>query len=118
MERYIAQKADQALEAMCGRESLTKRLKSAKMYFLSVSDDYFLGTAPEDVRESITAFLKSKTGRGSKRAAALVKSAICSSLLEFGRQDALLSLSLKQKRSIQPKRSKACFIESPSPKSI
>jgi hypothetical protein len=118
MERYIAQRADQALEAMCGRESLTKRLQNAKMYFLSVSNDHFLGTAPEDVRESITVFLKSKTGRGSKRSSALVKSAICSSLLEFGRQDALLSLSLKQQRDIRAKRPKAQVVESTSPKSF
>ena len=97
MERYIAQKADQALEAMCGRESLTKRLKNAKMHLVSVSDDHFLRTAPEDVRESITAFLKSKTGRGSRRSAALAKYAILSTLVEFGRYDALLSLRLKRK---------------------
>ena len=97
MERYIAQKADQALEAMCGRESLTKRLKNAQMHFIFVSDEHHLGTAPEHVRKSITAFLKCKTGRGSMRSAALAHSAIASALIEFGRSDALLSLSLKQK---------------------
>jgi len=117
MNRYVAQKADQALEAMCGSESLTKRLKNAKLHFLFVSNDYFLGTAPEDVRESITVFLKSKTGRGAKKAVALVKSAICSSLLEYGRQDALISLSLKQKRNILSKQPKARFAEPTSPKS-
>ncbi|MGA3162580.1 MAG: hypothetical protein ABSD77_00040 [Verrucomicrobiota bacterium] len=97
MKRYIAQKADEALEAMCGRESLTERLKTAQMHFIFISDDHHLGSAPEHVRESITAFLKCKTGRGSMRAAALAKAAICSTLVEFGRQDALLSLSLKRK---------------------
>ena len=97
MEGYIAQRADQALQAMCGRGSLTKRLKDAQMYFLSVSNDYYLGSAPKDVRKSIKAFLKCKTGRGSRRAAGLAADAISSALIEFGRSDALLNLSLKQK---------------------
>jgi hypothetical protein len=97
MKCYVAQKADQALEAMCGRGSLTKRLKTAQMHFIFVSDEHHLGTAPEHVRKSITAFLKCKTGRGSRRSAALAAEAIASTLIEFGRSDALLSLSLKQK---------------------
>jgi len=67
------------------------------MHFSWVSKEHFLGTAPEHVRESITAFLKCKTGRGSMRSAALARAAIASALIEFGRHDALLSLSLKQK---------------------
>jgi hypothetical protein len=98
MERYIAQKAGEALEAMCGRESLTKRLREARLRFLTVAGDHFLDSAPEDVRESIKAFLKCKVGRGSRHAAALASSAIALTLMEFGRSDALLSLSLKQRR--------------------
>ena len=97
MERYIAQMADEALTAMCGGESLTKRLRMAQMHFGFVSKDYFLATAPEEVRESIVAFLKCRTGRGSTRAGALAATAIASSLIEFGRQDALLSSSLERK---------------------
>jgi hypothetical protein len=97
MEGYVGQKADQALDAMCGRESLTKRLQNAQMHFMSISNDHFLGSAPKLVRDSIKAFLKVKTGRGSRRAGRLAADAICSALVEFGRQDALLSLSLKQK---------------------
>ena len=102
MELYIAQKADEALEAMCGRESLTKRLEKARMCFGFVADDYFLATAPVDVRESITALMKSKGGRGCSKSAALVQSAIYSTFVEFGRQDALLSLSLKRKDDARP----------------
>jgi len=96
VERYIAQKADEALDAMCGRESLTKRLKMAQMHFVFVSDEHHLGTAPEDVRKSITAFLNCKTGRGSARSASLAAQAIYFALVEWGRQDALQSLRLKQ----------------------
>jgi hypothetical protein len=98
MERYIAQMADEALKAMCGRESLTKRLRKAQLPFIFVMDEHHLGTAPKDVRESITAFLKCRMGRGSMRAAALAQEAIASALVEFGRSDALLSLRLKQKK--------------------
>jgi hypothetical protein len=108
MERYIAQKADQALEAMCSRESLTKRLKNAQMHFMAVSNDHFLGSAPEAVRKSIKAFLKCKTGRGSMRAAAVAADAIASALIEFGRSDVLLSQSLKQKSKRVPEIS-ACL---------
>jgi len=97
VERYIAQKADQALEAMCGRESLTKRLKHAQMHLIFVSDEHHLGSAPKHVRESITAFLKCETGRGSRRSAALAHAAIADALIEFGRSDALLSVSLRRK---------------------
>jgi hypothetical protein len=97
MKRYIAQMADEALKAMCGRESLTERVKKAQMQFIFVWDDYHLGSVPEHVRESITAFLKCKTGRGSMRSAALAADAIASSLIEYGRSDAMLSLDLKEK---------------------
>jgi hypothetical protein len=111
MELYIAQKADEALEAMCGRESLTKRLEKARMCFGFVADDYFLATAPVDVRESITALMKSKGGRGCSKSAALVQSAIYSAFVEFGRQDALLSLSLKQKDDARPAYAAGAWIE-------
>lgn len=87
MERYIAQKAGEALEAMCGKESLTERLNNAKMYFGTVSGDGFLSIAPKNVRESITAFMKSDTEKGSLESAALVTTAISLTLFEFGRQD-------------------------------
>ena len=73
MERYIAQMADKALTAMCGRESLTKRLRKAQMEFGFVSKDYFLRTAPEEVRQSIIAFMKCKTGRGSREPRQLLR---------------------------------------------
>jgi len=98
MERYIAQMADDALRAMCGRESLTKRLRKAQLHFIFVNDEHHLGAAPEDVRHSIAAFLKCRTGRGSMKAAALAQEAIASALIEFGRCDALLSMRLKQKK--------------------
>ncbi len=85
MERYIAQKAGEALEAMCGSGSLTSRLRKARLCFAVVAGDTFLAKAPESVRESITAFMKSRVGRGSRNGAALVQSAIALSLMEFGR---------------------------------
>jgi hypothetical protein len=97
MKLYIAQKADQALEAMCGRESLTERLRHAQMHFFFVSDEHHLGSAPKHVRESISAFLKCKTARGSMGSAALAHAAIADALIEFGRSDALLSASLRRK---------------------
>jgi len=97
MDRYIAQMADEALNAMCGSESLTKRLEKARMHFGFPAKEGFLRTAPEGVRESITAFMKSKGGRGCSKSASLVQSAIYAVLKEFGRQDALLSLSLERK---------------------
>jgi len=53
MDRYIAQMADEALNAMCGSESLTKRLEKARMHFGFPAKEGFLRTAPEGVRESI-----------------------------------------------------------------
>jgi hypothetical protein len=87
MERYIAQKANEALEAMCGRDSLTSRLRKARLCFASVEGDAFLASAPESVRKSITAFMKSSGGRGCHNGAALVQTAISLSLMEFGREE-------------------------------
>jgi hypothetical protein len=72
---------------MCGRESLTDRLKNARLCFAAVSGDDFLATAPEDVREIIAEFRKSKGGRVCRKATAPVRSAIFQTLVEFGRQD-------------------------------
>ena len=87
MERYIGQKADQALEAMCGGASLENRVKTAKMYFLSVSEDHFLKSAPEDIQDYITKLMKADVDSNPGDAAALVKGAILAILLELGRQD-------------------------------
>jgi hypothetical protein len=93
MERYIAQMADEALEAMCGGLSLTGRLQKAQMHFQFISDEHYL----QNVRESIVAFLKCKTGRGSLKSAALAHSAIASVLIEWGRSEARLLSSLKKR---------------------
>ena len=79
---------------MCGCESLTKRLKAAQFHFDSAWK--FIATAPEPVRQSIAVFLKCKTGRGSAKSAMLAAEAIYFALVEYGRQDALQSLRVKQ----------------------
>jgi hypothetical protein len=98
MERYIAQKADEALKAMCGGYSLTGRLRDAQMHFHSISDEHYLRTTPQNVRESIVAFFEMQDRRGSLKSAALAHSAIASVLIEWGRSEARLLSSLKRKR--------------------
>jgi len=97
MNRYIAQKAGEALEAMCGKHSLTRRLRNARLCFAVASTDAFLSTASDGVRDSIIAFMKSKgRGPGCTKSAALAKSAICLTLLEFGRCGQKLSDSIRK----------------------
>lgn len=48
MERYIGQKAQQALEALTTEDSLSERLATARMHLLSVID--FLQGAPDEVQ--------------------------------------------------------------------
>jgi hypothetical protein len=96
MENHIARRANEALVAMCGCGSLTKRLRDAQFHFDSAWK--LIATAPEPVRQSIAAFLKCKTGRGSAKSATLAADAIYFALVEYGRQDALQSSRLKQNR--------------------
>lgn len=97
MEPYIARKAGEALEAMCGKQSLTKRLENARDCFAKASNEHFLSTAPQDVRESITAFMRSKGGRGCPKAVALVQDVIYFTLVEYGREHAGASQTAKRK---------------------
>lgn len=96
MERYLAQKADQAFEAMCGPESLTDRIKNAKLHFISVSGDHYLSTAPAEVRESITELMEIDLDHELPRAAVVVRNAIASTLEEFARQEAAEALKRVQ----------------------
>ena len=50
METYIAQKAQQALEALTTEETLEDRLRAARMHFSLVTDEHYLKSAPAEVR--------------------------------------------------------------------
>jgi hypothetical protein len=58
MERYIGQKAQQALEALGGVGSLRQRLKSAKGHFALVNMKEHLVTMPPQVGEAIKTFME------------------------------------------------------------
>jgi hypothetical protein len=87
MEMYFAQKAQQALEALCRGESLPERLKVAKLHFGLVASDKILRTAPEDVRTYVTAFVNSDVEHDMPAACEALQSAIVSILTECGRHE-------------------------------
>lgn len=76
MERYITQKAQQALEALTGEESLEDRLRAARMHFSFVTDDHYLQTAPAEVREYLTAVRDIPPGESRPETARKIREAI------------------------------------------
>ena len=55
MERYIGQKAQQALEALTTDESLEHRLRTARAHLSFVTGDHYLQSAPAEVQEYLGA---------------------------------------------------------------
>ena len=55
MDRYIGQKAQQALEALTTDSSLEQRLKEARMHLSSVTGTHFLQSASTQVQQHLVA---------------------------------------------------------------
>jgi len=86
MEQYIAQKAQQALEALCSDAPLRDRLKSARGHFCLVAGAHFLKTAPPEVGESITDFMDADIESDAGGAARELRTAIECVFESIGRE--------------------------------
>jgi hypothetical protein len=86
MESYIAQKAQQALEALCGPEPLPDRLVSAYWHIQTIANDHFLKTAPEEVREYVTKFMACDVQQNPAGATQALRHTIQSIFEECGRK--------------------------------
>ena len=86
MEAYIAQKADQALEALVSDKPLLERLAAAHSHFqLVTNDEFFLDSAPENVRDAIRSFVLLDVAKHTAEAARACKDAIAVVLEQRGR---------------------------------
>jgi hypothetical protein len=87
VEGYIAQQADEALEALVSDKPLPERLAEAHSHFQLVSGDegFFVGSAPENVRDAIRTFVLLDVEKNSVEAARACKDAIAAVLEERGR---------------------------------
>jgi hypothetical protein len=85
MQNYIAQKAQQALEALSGGNSLPERLNLAKIHFTAC--EQYLDEAPDDVRQHVRNFLNSDIEHDLGAASLALQSAIQAVFEECGRQD-------------------------------
>ena len=84
MQNYIAQKAQQALEALCEDRPLLKRLELAKLHFENC--EQYLDTAPSEVQEDIRRFLGCDIERDVGQASLALQSAIEGVFEECGRE--------------------------------
>jgi hypothetical protein len=91
MQHYIVQKAQQALEAICEEEPLSKRLDTAKSH-LEYATQY-LDTASEEVRNRVKAFIESDVVYDTRHSCLALQSAIISVFEEAGRDDVTLGKS-------------------------
>jgi hypothetical protein len=87
VEGYIAQQADEALEALVSDKPLPKRLAEAHSHFQLATDDkgFFLDSAPENVRDAIQTFVLLDVEKNTAEAARACKDAIAAVLEERGR---------------------------------
>jgi hypothetical protein len=78
VEAYIADQADQALEALVSDKPLLERLAAAHSHFQLVSGDegFFLDSAPENVRDAIQTFVLLDVAKHTAEAARACKDAI------------------------------------------
>jgi hypothetical protein len=86
MERYIVQKAQQALEALTTEESLEDRLRAARMHFSFVTDDHYLQSAPAEVQKYLTAVRYIPHGEPRPETARTIREAIESIFEAWGRE--------------------------------
>jgi hypothetical protein len=89
MEHYIAQKAQQALEALTTPDSLRDRLELARMHFGFVTSDHYLSSSPATVRESLIAIRDMNKDEPFPSVAHKIRTAIETIFEEFGKLDAL-----------------------------
>lgn len=87
MDRYIAQKAQQALQALMTDETLRERLSAACGHLLSIPDG-LTQTAPAEIQECLTAVRNIPEHNSSTDTAGTVRDTIETILEEWGRQDA------------------------------
>lgn len=55
MDRYIGQKAQQALEALTTEDSLQQRLAAARSHLGAITSEHFFQSAPSEVQKCLTA---------------------------------------------------------------
>jgi hypothetical protein len=91
MQKYLGQKAQQALEAMCEEAPLSKRLNAARRHFEDAAQ--YVDAAPEDVRKYVKAFLASDVEHDMRRSSLALQSAIESVFEQAGREDITLGKS-------------------------
>jgi hypothetical protein len=87
MERYIAQKAQQALEALTTDEPLEQRLKTARMHFSFVTIEHYLRSAPSEVRQYLGAIQAIADDEPLPDVARKVREAIGTVFEQLGREN-------------------------------
>jgi hypothetical protein len=89
IEHYIAQKAQQALEALTSADSLKDRLEAARDHFRFVTRDHYLSSCPETVRDCLIAVRDIANDESLPSLAHKIRTAIETIFEEFGKQDAV-----------------------------
>ena len=86
MQNYIAQKAQQALEALTTDQPLEERLRTARMHFSLVTSDHYLQDAPADVQQYLAAVRDIPDGEPWPDTARKIREAIETVFEAWGRE--------------------------------
>lgn len=88
MENYVAQKAQQALEALTSADSLKHRLEAARGHFRFVTNDHYLSSCPGAVRDCLIAVRDIANDETLPSVVYKIRTAIETILVQLGKQDA------------------------------